>query len=108
MNSRMDWPADADGDVMRRLQGDGFDFAREVEIDFNIDFNTWPPDPVFAELLESHMPSARISMQEDYILVQVRGFLTYLLVTKMQSDLTQISERFGGRCLSWGVYSDQR
>jgi hypothetical protein len=38
----VDWPNDADGDVLRRLKENGFEFDKEVEIDFNIDFNHWP------------------------------------------------------------------
>jgi len=37
----MSWPDDADGDVLRRLRADGFDFRRKYSIDFNIDFRSW-------------------------------------------------------------------
>jgi hypothetical protein len=101
------WPNDADGDVMRQLQDDRFDFNREVEIDFNIDFDRLPPDSSVVDLLKDKLPSAQVSIEDDCILVQMRARLTYSFVTGMQADLTQISAPFGGRCESWGLFSDQ-
>lgn len=37
----MNWPNDADGGVLRRLQADGFDFSRPCVIDCNVDFEQW-------------------------------------------------------------------
>ena len=39
----MSWPETADGDVFRRLQSSQFDFSSLREIDFNVDFEHWPP-----------------------------------------------------------------
>jgi hypothetical protein len=102
-----EWPGDADGDAMRQLQDDGFDFNRDAEIDFNIDFDRLPPHPSVVGLLKDKLPSAQVSIEDDCILVQVRARLTYSFVTGMQADLTQISAPFGGRCESWGLFSDQ-
>ena len=33
----IDWPNDADGDVLRRMKESGFDFSKIHSIDFNID-----------------------------------------------------------------------
>jgi hypothetical protein len=101
----MNWPNDADGDVMRRLQSNGFSFDREAEIDFNIDFDQWPPDPSVIDILQNELPSAKVSVQDDYILVQLRAWLTYPFVIKMQAELTQISAAFGGRCETWGCWA---
>lgn len=38
----MNWPDDADGDVLRRMEESGFNFEKVVVIDFNIDFDHWP------------------------------------------------------------------
>jgi Regulator of ribonuclease activity B len=102
----MDWPNDADGDVMRRLQDSGFDFDREAMIDFNIDCDRWPPDSSVIGILENELASAKVSVQDDHILVQVRALLTYPFVIKMQANLTRIGAAFGGRCESWGVFLD--
>ena len=47
----MFWPNDTDGDVLRRLEQDGFDFTRTHEIDFIVDFDSWPPPKKAISLL---------------------------------------------------------
>lgn len=45
------WPANADGDVFRRLESSGFDFTEERTVDFNVDFEKWlPPKEAVAAL----------------------------------------------------------
>ena len=106
----MDWPNDADGDVLRRLQSEGFDFGREVEVDFNVDFENWPPPDGAIRSMTIAMPQAGISMNEGgaYILVQIRAALTYPFVIVTQSELTQLARPYGGKCDSWGVWWDPR
>jgi len=41
--SKPRWPNDADGDVFRRMQKSEFDFDKAIDIDFNVDFDSWPP-----------------------------------------------------------------
>ena len=101
--STVEWPDDADGDVMRRLRDAGFDFSLEAEVDFNIDFDRLPPDSAVIGLVEAKFPSARVSIDGDSILVQVRGLVTCDFVTGMQANLTQLSPEFAGRCESWGI-----
>jgi hypothetical protein len=99
----MDWPNDADGGVMRRLQRSGFPFDCEAVIDFNVEFDE-PPDELVVRMLKGELPSAKISEQNDEILVQVRALITYPFVVRMQADLSRMCARFGGRCESWGVF----
>lgn len=57
----MKWPRDADGDVLRRLQEDGgFDFSTPTLIDFDVDFQTWPPPPAAVEMLSRQHPSLEV------------------------------------------------
>jgi hypothetical protein len=100
-----EWPDDADGAVMRQLQDAGFDFNREVEIDFNVDFDQLP-HPAVADLVKHNFPTAQVFAEDDGILVQIQARLTYSFVTGMQADLTKISAPFGGRCESWGLFSE--
>lgn len=100
-----DWPDDAAGDVFRRLSERGFNFDREYEIDFNIEFDR---QPLVAEVLASvkaNFPQAKVSWDEgeDEVLVQLRSKLTYALVIKVQADLTRVAEPFRGWCECWGV-----
>jgi len=34
------WPDDADGDVLRRMKARGFDFNQPCLVDFNVDFDS--------------------------------------------------------------------
>lgn len=106
----MDWPSDVDGDVFRRLQSEGFDFDREIEVDFNIDFEKWPPPDGAITTLTQAMPQAAISMQDDneYVLLKIRATLTYSFVMETQAELTQLAQPYGGKCDSWGVWWDPR
>ncbi len=103
----MDFPNDADGDVLRRLQETGFDFAVATDIDFNVDFETWPPSGDAIESLYLSYNSIEIYKPEDeyegYILITINEFLTYNFVVETQQKITKIVSRFGGVCESWGV-----
>jgi hypothetical protein len=38
-----DWRDDANGGVFRSLAADNFDFCRPYPVDYNVDFESWPP-----------------------------------------------------------------
>jgi hypothetical protein len=103
----VNWPTDADGDVLRSLKDSGFDFAKPCLIDFNVDFDNWPPSPKAVSLLSREYPSLTAYEPEadtrGYLLVQVFGLLTYELVTHVQESISDAMAPFGGRCDSWGV-----
>jgi len=102
----MDWPDDADGDVLRRLRAGGFEFDREIEVDFNIDFEDWPPNPTLLAELAEAFPGATISLEDGDVLVQLTAQLTYPFLIEMQETLTQLARPYGGHCDSWGVLWD--
>lgn len=103
----MDLPDDADGDVIRRLQRSGFDFSRPCTIDFNVDFEPWPPPDAAIRALSAMYPSAKVYEPDGeapgYIQFEVYDLLTYRLVIRIQSDVTEAMRPFGGECCSWGV-----
>lgn len=105
--SRSRWPSDADGDVFRRMEASGFDFCKETAIDFNIDFDTWPPPTELIETLRTQFPKVEMyssdATRNGYVLVVVRARLTYELVIFMQNSLTALAASSGGICESWGV-----
>ena len=101
----MSWPTDADGDVFRSLEDDGFDFSAHALIEFNVDVKdpaTWG-DAVDA-VMEAY-PDAAIGEEEGYFVVQITAPLTYDYVIAMQKKLTDLTAKFGGKCDSWGVLS---
>lgn len=104
------FPRDVDGDVLRQMQDRGFDFTRQRDIDFNIDFDSWPPLPEAIAWLKSQYPSVAIYEPEDEapgdVVVQVHGFVTYDLVVQTQATISNAMSAFGGRCEAWGVLDD--
>ncbi len=101
----MGWPTDADGDVFRSLEADGFDFSAPALIDFNVDVKdpaTWG-DAVDA-VMEAY-PDAAIGEEEGYFVVQITAPLTYEFVMATQKKLTDLTAAHGGKCDSWGVLS---
>ena len=105
----MSWPNDSDGDVLRRLEETGFDFTQNVEIDFNVDFDTLPPKPEAMELLKHLQNNVELFEPEEdsegYALFTINSVLTYQLVISTQENISTLMRQFGGVCESWGVYS---
>ena len=103
------WPDDADGDVLRRLEESGFDFSRPSLVDFNVDLRAWPPAPKAVKPLSQEYPSAKVYEPEGesagYIQFQLYSVLTYELVTGVQAYVSKLMAQFGGECNSWGVLS---
>ena len=103
----MNWPDDADGDVLRRLEDDGFDFSKSHVIDFNVDFDSWPPMPEAIAVLSRHYPNARLRQPDandkGYVQFQIEAALSYDIVMKVQREVSSLMADFGGRCESWGV-----
>jgi hypothetical protein len=103
----MAWPEDADGDVLRRLERNGFEFGKPCHMDFNVDFDAWPPAPEAIEILEKLYSNATLNEPTEdfngYVQFQVFGSLTYDLVVSVQSSVSELMAPFGGVCESWGV-----
>lgn len=99
----MSWPNDADGDVFRSLQADGFDFSAPALIDFNVEVKdpaTWG-DAVDAAV--DAFPDAGIGEEETHFVVQISAPLTYDFVVATQKKLTDVTAAHGGKCNSWSV-----
>jgi len=102
-----DWPNDADGDVFRRLQSAGFDFSKSWSVEYNVDFETWPPASAALQLLESMQGSLRHYPPDEhgagYVRFHIVGPVTYEGVTSVQRQVSRAMEPFGGVCESWGI-----
>lgn len=101
------WPDDADGDVLRRMVEDGFNFNEEVDIDFNIDFEKWPPCEEVLEVLHAQFPRMEIYSPDahgsGYVQIVITAVVTYDLVMFMQASVSEMVAKFGGVCDSWGM-----
>ena len=107
MDSSPNWPDGADGDVFRRLKTSAFDFSKHHIVDYNVDFNAWPPSPAALELLaEKYGELELFEPEEDsrgYVLFKVTGPLSYEGVVNVQRSVTAAMQPYGGVCESWGV-----
>lgn len=101
------WPDDADGDVFRRLLADDFDFFVPHTVDYNVDFDDWPPsDEALSRLAQLVGEFEVIEPDEEgdgYVCFQVTGLVTYEGVMRVQRETSEALEPFGGVCESWGV-----
>lgn len=105
MSDNAMWPNDADGDVFRNLQKNGFDFSKEYVVDFNVDFESWPPAEDLSAYIQKGFPGAVVEWIDDhgYIVVKIKTLLTYEFVVFAQKKLSDIAQAHGGCCESWGV-----
>ena len=103
----MSWPNDADGDVFRRLQAHGFDFSESHTVDFNVDFESWPPAREAIELLESMYGLVKLFPPSEELLgfaeFRIHSLLSYELVTSIQRKVSKAMLAHGGICETWGV-----
>jgi hypothetical protein len=100
------FPNDADGDVLRRLESSGFDFGSSHEVDYIIDFKTWPPQAeAIQALLEFGDPEVfdPDDQGNGYVRVIAIQKLSYEAVTSMQARISGAMHRFSGVCEAWGV-----
>lgn len=103
--TKQKWPDDADGDVLRRLEEKGFDFTKSHTVDFNIDFDQWPPRKEAIDAIRIAYPDAKLYDDggDGYILFKVNSLLSYDFVMRTQYEATSLVAQYGGRCESWGV-----
>lgn len=108
-NARDVWPDDADADVLRRLRDKGFDFSLHHLVDFNVDFDAWPPNPIARQRICREFPLVTEYVDEvsgvGSLVVKVDDMVTYRLVVDTQRRLSELASEFGGWCNSWGVLS---
>jgi hypothetical protein len=103
----MTWPDDADGDVLRQLAEVGMDFTKEYEVDFNVDFDKWPPPDAAVKKLKNKYKNIELVAPEGgdvgHIRFQLKHLVTYEWVMAVQRETTDLVRDAGGRCESWGV-----
>lgn len=115
MNENNTWPQDVDGDVLRLLQGRGFDFNLEHEIEFMIDFKFWPLSKeqqaeVLKKLPEVSFVETEVELLEEgdptgYASFKVKNKVTYDFVTQEPQRLSNLFVNMNGYCDSWVVVS---
>lgn len=109
----MSFPNDVDGDVLRRLEENGFNFEKEAVVDFNIDFNHWPLSSNEKEAIGKLYPNCEFYDPDDEDIENgdLNGYVQFTIFTKIehgfivktQRDVTNQMKQFDGWCDSWGV-----
>lgn len=101
----MDWPNDADGDVFRRLVENGFDFSEPHTVDYNVDFDVWPPAQTALDTLRSLFGAIEVIDPDDDFggYVQRGSFLMkrlhqYSAVLQPLSPLMAVFANRGASC----------
>ncbi len=106
----MIWPDTIDGDVFRRMQDSNFDFSKKYKIDFNVDFESWPPSEEMFRKLQKAFANVRYIEPEGeydgYIAIHIYEKLTYKLVMNIQKEISDLVKKYSGICESWGVMQD--
>lgn len=110
----MEWPQDADGDVLRKLKKNNFDFESKHEVDFSIDFDHWPLTEAEEKYLLHSYPNAEIIEPDEddligddrygYVLIKFNNKISYKFVVEAQKLITQKISPIGGVCESWGLW----
>ena len=100
------FPNDADGDVLRRLESSGLDFSKSYEVDYIVDFTSWPPiEEAIRELFQFGDPEIFDPDEQGggYVRVIANQQISYETVTSMQARISAAMARFDGVCEAWGV-----
>ncbi len=107
MEAYVNFPKDADGDVLHRLEESGLDFSQPQPVDFNVDFGSWPPPIEALEKLKASVGSFEVYEPEEgyegYVLFTLKELLSYELVVGTQDKITKLMSECDGVCESWGV-----
>ena len=115
MSDLKNWPDDTDGDVFRILDERNFDFESEQDIEFSIDFRSWPLSIKAQQKALEKLPGSKfIELDEEYQDDDINsGYLSYIIkcrvtfefVTEEQKKLSNIFDELDGYCDSWRVCS---
>jgi hypothetical protein len=95
------------------LEQKGFDFDKEVQVDFEIEFDHWPLSRTEVDAISRRYPDCEFNDpdEEDIaegevtgtVTLQILSRLTYEFVVDAQKEITGKVKRNGGWCEFWGV-----
>jgi len=108
----MQFPDDANGDLLKEMQSAGLDLSQPREIEFFHLFDGEKSAAAMVEAVRSAVEAAAIVVEEQpkrgewQVCTTVIVFPSYDNVTGMEKQLDDIAKRFGGRGDGWGVRQD--
>ena len=91
--------------MLRRLFAKGLDFSKSYVVEFNVDFEVWPPPLEALQILQAEFSGAEVCEDTECgggcVLFKLISKLTYNLVIETQAKATELVDQYGGRCESW-------
>ena len=101
------FPANADGDVLRRLEETGFDFTKT----YDVDFYCYAKDINIAEqILKNSKQKGYISRifvddesEQHSVYMSANIKITYAEVMRRQSELDIWLAKYATKCDGWGI-----
>ena len=109
----MTFPNDIDGDVMRTLEDNNFNFDDEVDIEFIIEFKHWPlsrDEKVAIQQLYANCDFIDPDQYDiengdlfGYVAFSVTHKVEHEFIVSTQKTASSQMEKFGGLCDSWAV-----
>lgn len=115
MTEKNTWPSDTDGEILQLLEGRGFDFDAQHEIEFMLDFKDWPLGNEQQKAVLQKLPAASFVEADEafleegdpagYVSLKITNKVTYDFVTQECKRLSNLFADMGGYCDSWCVTS---
>ena len=109
--SKVEFPDDADGDALRRVQANGSNMARPMDIDFHVT----APDGGAAEAIAAQARAqgfAATATRDDEVgawtsTCTLRMVPAHDQIIAIQARLDELSRPFGGETEGWGTFGNK-
>jgi len=108
-----EFPDDENGDVLRRMQGNGDSLAKPRNIDFTVAFPDEPSAEQFGAKIRhlGYEPSVNLTNSNPELpwdVVVVKYMLpSHEGITQFELELENIASRFGGSNDGWGCFNQK-
>jgi len=110
MMIRTPYPADADGDAIRRVENDGSDMSLPMDIDLSVDVPDEPTAVAVANAASDAGYRASVVFDDEdsswSVYCTTRMLLTYDGIIAEQAALEAICKPLGGTCDGWGTFGN--
>ena len=104
------FPNDENGDVLRLLQSNGFDFSSEHVFEYEHIFKEKEFAQKFAEEIEKQNMKAEIRFYQEMsawnVKVKVKHIPTHAEITNTENKLETVAKKFDGKKDGWGVWQN--
>jgi hypothetical protein len=107
----LDFPNDSDGDALRRVESHGNDMTAPMVIEFPVVVPSEIPAKQFASVASSkgykvHLWK-RVNDSDWDVICAIEMVPTHADVVRIQRQLTEWANPFGGYCNSWGTFGNK-